>query len=86
MITEGSGAITTLNAFNGNVVSNSTGTITSCNISNKGIVDFTKSAQPRTVTNPKVDDESVIKYDPNVMTFTNKITSNRPVTLTASAA
>lgn len=86
LLTEGSGAIATLNAKDGTVVSNSTGTITNCNISDKGTVDFTKSAQPRTVTNCKVDDEGAVKADPNVITFTNGILSNEPVTLRASAA
>lgn len=84
--TEGSGAIVTLNVMDGIVTSNSTGTITACNISAKGTIDFLKSAQPRTVTTPKIDDEGVIKFDPAVLTLTNKITSNKPVMYQASAA
>lgn len=86
LLTEGSGAIATLNAKDGLVISNSTGTITNCIASEKGRVDFTKSAQPRTVTTCKVDDEAAVIFDPAVITFTNKIISNKPVTLTASAA
>ncbi|MGA1979454.1 MAG: hypothetical protein ABSG99_02660 [Sedimentisphaerales bacterium] len=85
LITEGSGAITTINAYGGNIISNSTGTIGTCNISSKGTVDFTKSQQARTVTTFKIDDDAAVKFDPNIVTFTNKVISNRPVTLQASA-
>jgi len=86
LTTEGAGAIATLNVKDGTVFSNSVGTITNCNISSKGTVDFTRSAQARTVTTCKVDDEAAVKFDPNVITFTNKVISNNPVTLRASAA
>ena len=86
LTTEGAGAVVTLNAYGGVVVSNSIGTITTCNITIAGEVDFTKSAQLRTVTNLLVDDEGVIAVDPAVVTLTNNITSNKPVRLRASAA
>ncbi len=86
LVTEGTGAIITMNVYDGKVTSNSTGTITNLNISSKGTVDFTKSQQARTVTTPKIDDEAMVKYDPAVITLTAKFTSNRPVTLQASAA
>lgn len=86
LLTEGSGAITTLNAKGGTVYSNSSGTITNCNISENGTVDFTKSAQARTVTNCTVDDEAAVKADPNIITFTNGIVTSKPATLRASAA
>jgi len=86
LITEGSGAIATLTAKGGNVISNSTGTITNCLSNEKGTIDFTKSAQPRTVTNCTIDDEGSIKADPAVITFTNKVIFTKPVILRASAA
>lgn len=84
LTTEGSGAITTLSVYDGTVTSNSTGTITTCNISNEGVIDFSKSQQARTVTTCKVDDKGAVKFDPAIITFTNKIISNEPVTFTAS--
>lgn len=86
LITEGSGAITSLYAIGGNVISNSTGTITNCYSNEKGFIDFTKSAQPRTVTNCTIDDEGAIKADSAVITFTNKIIFTKPTMLRASAA
>lgn len=82
--TKGGGAVTTLNIYDGQVISNSTGTITTCNIDEQGEVDFTRSAQARTVTTTTIDDNGVIKFDPAVITFTNKIISSKPVTLRAS--
>jgi len=86
LVTEGSGAITTIYSYGGLIISNSTGTITTLNISDEGEVDFTKSQQARTVTTCKVDDEGAVKFDPNIVTFTNKVISNNPVTLRTSAA
>lgn len=86
LVTEGAGAITTLTAKGGNVISNSTGTITNCVSNEKGTIDFTKSAQPRTVTNCTIDDEGAIKADPAVITFTNKVIFNKPTKLQAAAA
>lgn len=85
LLTEGSGAITTLTAKGGTVISNSIGTITNCVSNGKGTIDFTKSAQPRTVTNCIIDDEAAIMADPAVITFTNKIISTKPVMLRAAA-
>lgn len=85
LLTTGTGAIATLNGYGGTITSNSSGTITACTVTG-GIVDFTKSATARTVTTPKLDNPGQIKFDPAVMTFTNKITSNNPVTYMASAA
>jgi len=83
--TEGSGAITTLNTKGGTVISNSTGTIGTLN-GTGGLTDFTKSAAPRTVTSVKLEAGATLKRDPNVVTFTNEVASDNPVTLTASAA
>jgi hypothetical protein len=86
LITAGSGAITTLNAKGGTVTPNSTGTIGTLNINTAGTVDFTKSAAARTVTTLKLDAGGVLKYDPGIVTITNKVNSDNPVTLTAAAA
>lgn len=72
---EGSGAITTIDCTGGTVELNTTGTITNCNSRVAGTVDFTKSQTARTVTTPKVGAGGTIKYNPAVMTFTNKIQS-----------
>lgn len=87
--TAGSGAITTLNIEGGDVTSNSTGTITNLNVSvdgGGGSIDFTKSAAARTVTTPILEAGGTIKRDPGVVTFTNEVASNDPVTLRAAAA
>jgi hypothetical protein len=84
LLVSGTGAITTLNATGGTITSNSTGTITTCNISG-GIVDFTKSTSARTVTTMKLDAGGQLKFDPDTITITNKITSNDPATYTATA-
>lgn len=73
LMTTGSGAITTVNVNGGTAVLNAIGTIAALNVQDSGIADFTKSAQARTVTTPKVDPSGTIKYDPNVVTMTNKI-------------
>lgn len=85
LITDGSGAIATLNAEGGEVISNSTGTITTCNIATAGTADFLKSAAARTVTTMKLEAGGTLKYDPDVLTITNKVDSDNPVTLTATA-
>ena len=72
LTTEGSGAITTLNADGGKVYPNSTGTITALN-ADGGEVDFTKSPAARTVTTPKIGPGGKIIYDPAIITMTNKI-------------
>jgi hypothetical protein len=70
--TEGSGTFTALNVSGGVVTSNSSGTITAANVI-KGTLDLTKSSQARTITTPKMGAGGTIKFDPAVMTFTNKI-------------
>ncbi len=71
--TEGSGAYTTVNNTSGTFISNSTGTITTLNVSGTGISDFTKSQEARTVTTAKLDPSGTFKYDPSVITLTNKL-------------
>jgi len=38
-----------------------------------GTADFSRSSASRTVSTPKVDPGGVIKFNPNVVTLTNKI-------------
>lgn len=80
--TAGGGAITTLNASGATCTLNSTGTITTLNITG-GTVDFSRSAAARTVTTLKLDDGGKLKYDPSIVTLTNKVNSDNAVTLTA---
>jgi len=75
LLTDGAGAITTLNISGGVATPNSTGTITTVNLTNGGTCDFTGSEAARTVTNMKMDASSILKYEPSVMTFTNGIES-----------
>jgi len=70
--TIGAGAIATFNITGGIVTSNSVGTITALNVIS-GIADFTGSQSARTVTMPKVGAGGQIKYDPSIVTMTNKI-------------
>lgn len=72
LTTIGSGAITTLNLDGGNCESNSSGTITAANVYS-GTLDLTKSRTVRTITTLKVDPGGKVKYDPGVITLTNKI-------------
>jgi len=82
--TAGSGAIGTLNAKGSTITANSTGTITTCTITG-GTVDFSKSAASRTVTTLKLDEGGKLKYDPSIVTLTNKVNSDNAVTLTATS-
>ncbi len=79
----GTATIGTLTASGANVTCNSSGTITTLTITG-GTVDFTQSTTARTVTTPKLDSGGRIKYDPSVLTLTNKIDSDNTVTLTAT--
>lgn len=73
LYTEGSGAITTATIRGGKLIGNSSGTITTLNIIEDGAADFSKSNTARTITTPKVGGNGKIKYDPSVLTLTNKI-------------
>jgi hypothetical protein len=72
LTTYGSGTITTGNIYGGTFYGNSTGTITALNISG-ATVDFTRSQAARTVTTLKLDPGSTLKYDPAIVTLTNKV-------------
>jgi hypothetical protein len=72
MLTIGAGEITTLNTKGGTVTPASTGLITNFN-GTGGDTDFTASAEPRTVTNFKVDSGATWQIDTSVVTLTNNI-------------
>jgi phage baseplate assembly protein gpV len=81
---DGSGAITTLTIEGGTVTSNTTGTITAAVIKTAGTLDLTKSSAARTITTTKLDAGGTLKYDPAVMTLTNKVNSDNFVVLRAA--
>lgn len=81
--TSGSMAVTNMNADGGDINSNSSGQVENLTITG-GTVDFTGSTAVRTVTTPKLDAPGTMKYDPAVLTLTNKIDSDDAVTLKAS--
>lgn len=74
LTTYGSGTIATITLYGGDCEANSTGTITSANIAD-GTLDMTKSPASRTIITLKVDPRGKVKYDPSVITLTNKIQS-----------
>lgn len=69
--TEGSGVITTLTCSKGEIIINSTGTITNLNAIGESVVDETKSSAARTVTTPKVGGSGKIKHS-SAVTHTNQ--------------
>ena len=83
----GAGAVTTLNVEGGTALPQSTGTITTVNAIG-GLIDFTGSTSARTVTTLAAPDGSTatIKYDPAVVTITNKLAPAGPVTIALAAA
>lgn len=83
LIIDGVGAVTTLAVTGGTVYPNSSGTIGTLDIDG-GLVDCTKSSKARTITTVTLDAPGQLKYDPAVMTFTNKVNSSKPVTLMAA--
>lgn len=72
LVFDGSSALGTLNVSGGDVEPISTGDITALNVTG-GNCDFTTSAEPRTVTTPKLDGPGVLSFDPAIVTFTNAI-------------
>lgn len=83
LTTRGSGAITTMTASAGTVKSNSSGTIANLN-ADGGLVDFTGSSAARTVTNTNRRAAGRIRYDSDVITFSNTIDTGGPVELLAA--
>jgi hypothetical protein len=70
--THGTGAITTANIKGGTATLNATGTITNLNMTG-GTTDFTANTAARTVTTPKLGIGATVKFDPAIVTFTNKL-------------
>lgn len=83
LVTEGGGAITTVNVRGGAFVSNSTGTITTLN-ADGGYTDLSQSSQARTITTANMKSGARLRFDPDVMTFTNKININESKAVTVS--
>jgi hypothetical protein len=84
--TEGIGAITTVNINGGSAVLNASGTITNLNAID-GQADMSQSSVSRTVTTAKIGSGGSVKYDPNVVTMTNKVQPyNSSGNITLSAA
>lgn len=84
--TDGTGAIGTVDINGGTATLNSGGTITALNAI-KGAADFSKSTTARTVTTAKIGSGGSIKYDPSIVTMTNKVqpyNSSGDLTLTAA--
>lgn len=82
-LTTRAGAITTLNNYGGTVYCNSSGTITTLNCYG-GVTDFTRSRATRTVTTPTIYAGATLRYDKDVVTFTNKLAAGEPVSLAAA--
>jgi hypothetical protein len=70
LITEHTGAITSIDVYGGEARLNSTGTITNLTIDG-GTVDMTYSNLPRTITNLIMYPDSTLIYDDNIVTITN---------------
>ena len=75
LTTGGSGAVATVNVNGGSAVLSSTGTITALNVRGDGFADCSKSSAARTITTAKIErgGNAKIKYDPGIVTMTNKI-------------
>jgi len=80
LLTEGSGAIGTVTVRGGVATLNATGTITTL-AADGGVIDLTKSNAARTVTNLTSARGAVaeVRYDPAVVTVTNKLAPTGPV-------
>ena len=80
LTTGGSGYYTTLNNEGGAIFPNSAGTITTLNL-RSGVTDFTGSRTARTVTTPKIWPAATLSYDAAVLTFTNGLAAQGPLSL-----
>jgi len=86
MTTTGTGAITTLTATKGTITSNATGTVGTALAKSNGTIDFSKSAEARTVTTAELGLGGKIIADSDVMTFTNEIAAETGGKVTYTAA
>jgi hypothetical protein len=84
LTTDGTGAITAMTVDGGTIISNSSGTITTATAKTLGTLDLIQSTKARTITTPKLESGGTLKYDPDVITLTNKVASDDPVSLKAS--
>ena len=82
---EGSGAVTALTADGGTVTASGTGTITTAKAKRGGVIDWTKSDKPRTVTNTQLDANGTLKIS-DVVTYTNGIVTNEKQLDTSATA
>lgn len=85
LLTTGAGAITTLNINGGTATCNATGTIGTANVNNNGTLDMTQSQVARTINNLVPSRGATVKYDPNIVTVTNKVAplaTQGPITVT----
>jgi len=73
-------------AYGGTCYLNGDGPYGTLFILDQGVVDFTQSNQPRTVTTVNLDAGGSLRYHPDYITITNKVDSAKPVELNASAA
>lgn len=80
----GAGTTTTLTLNSGTLYSSGTGTITTLN-GYGGTADFTLNNTARTVTTYAMKTPNVLRYDPSVVTFTNKVAPSGRVQLTCAA-
>lgn len=85
LVTDGSGAITTLNADGGFVVGNSSGTIGTLEIQDGAEVDLLRSTTARAVTTCKLHSGGALSYDPAVVTITT-LSVEDAIRLTSAAA
>lgn len=81
--TRGIGAITTLMAEGGEIFPESSGTITTLT-AHGGTFDFLQSGTPRTVTTLNNNPGSTVKYDPAVLTITNRSAPDAPIVINTS--
>lgn len=84
LLTEGSGAIESLEVDGGEATLNSVGTIALMTV--EGIADFTKSTGTRVVTALQLNPGGTLKRDPDNVTITTMTPPNKPTILSASAA
>ena len=83
--TSGVGAITTANMYSGSADLNATGAVTTLN-GYGGAIDTTESLAARTITTCNVYAGFSLRYDPSIVTVTNKPSPAEPVKLIAEAA
>lgn len=84
-VIDGDQAVTTVKMTDGEVVANTTGTITNVTHAGGGTIDFTQSSEARTVTNYNADRGGSLVQDEDVLTITNFNLPDGPSTLNFAA-